>query len=255
MKTTSVADSQTRNIYPKVLVVGMSRTGTSSIKQALEILYEAPVYHMSVVLNNPDHLAYWSDLAFGATAPSEADIRDLMEGYIATTDMPSAYYFELLLAAFPDAKVVLSVRDEGAWVDSYCRLIRAGQRFRFIKFLPPLNRLWPFGEQMHQLIFGKNVVDAHGVVDRASLLAGYREHNQRVVNAISREKLLTFEVTQGWKPLCDFLGKEVPASPFPRLNAGTGGPTKIIASAVSRLSTPAVICVIVAIAFVLVLLR
>lgn len=237
MKTSFTSDSQYQGTYPKVLVVGMSRTGTSSIKQALEILYEAPVYHMSVVLNKPDHLKFWSDLAFGVIDIDDVDWKGLMQGFAATTDLPTAYYFESLSKAFPYAKVILSVRDEEAWADSYCRLIKGGQSFRFIRFLPPLNRLWPFGERMHQLIFGKEVV--HGnTVDRAAILAGYRRHNRKVMSTVGNERLLVFNVQQGWKPLCDFLGKEVPATSFPFLNSGSDGPRKIIADSVTRLSMP-----------------
>jgi hypothetical protein len=114
----------------------------------MEILYGVPAYHMSVILNNPKHFQFWIDLAFDGIAPEKADWQQLFRGFAATTDLPSAHYFEYIAAAFPDAKVVLTVRDEQEWFESYRRLMKAVHSFRFIRFLPPLNRLWPYGQRM-----------------------------------------------------------------------------------------------------------
>ena len=227
--------SQKQMIYPQVLVVGMSRTGTDSMKQALELLYDRPSYHMSVVLNQPGHFKFWSDLAFGCVSPETADWQNIFRGYAATTDLPSAHYFDYLVRAFPDAKVVLSLRDEQEWLASYLRLMKAIHRFRLVRFLPPLNRLWPFGTQMSKLIFGENYIDEQGF-NHAALLEGYRKHNDRVRQIVPAERLLEFNVGQGWDPLCKFLDVEIPSVPFPHSNAGVGGPTRIVADALTRLS-------------------
>ena len=227
--------SQEKNIYPQVIVAGMSRTGTDSMKRAMEILYGKPAYHMSVVLNKPQHLQFWSNLAFDLVKPEEADWQQLFRGYIATTDMPSVYYFEQIEKAFPEAKVILTLRDEQEWVESYCRLIQATLRFRFIRFLPPLNRFWPFAEQLNRLTFGEKAVE-NDQINRSIVLKAYRDHNERVRQNIPREKLLEFNVREGWKPLCSFLGVQVPSTPFPHSNIGGIGPTKILANAMSRLS-------------------
>ncbi|MEA5599133.1 sulfotransferase family protein [Rivularia sp. UHCC 0363] len=96
-----------------MIVAGMPRTGTESIKRALEILYgnHARAYHMSEVLNRPKHLQVWADLAFERIQPEQVNWQEFLGGYIATTDMPCALYFEQLAAAFPDAKIILSLRD------------------------------------------------------------------------------------------------------------------------------------------------
>ena len=227
--------SQKKNIYPRVLVVGMSRTGTDSMKRAMEIIYGEPAYHMSVVLNKPQHLQFWSNLAFGLVRPEEADWQQVFQGFVATTDMPSAYYFEHIAKTFPEAKVILTLRDEQEWVESYSRLMQAVLRFRFIRFLPPLNRFWPFGEQMNRAIFGEKSIDDNGI-NRSMLLTAYRNHNSRVRQIIPAKKLLEFNVRQGWKPLCSFLEVETPATAFPHRNAGGMGPTKILANAVGHLS-------------------
>lgn len=228
---------QTISSYPQVIVAGMPRTGTESIKRALEILYGngARAYHMTEVLNRPKHLEIWSDLAFGRRQVDQLDWKQLLDGYIATTDMPCAYYFKELTEAFPDAKVVLTLREESKWFESYCRLLAAIHRFRFLRFLPPLNRYWPYGTKLQQIIFGDNAFDESGPV-REVVIDAYRRHNERVRKSIAPNRLLEFNVQQGWKPLCEFLELDVPQSDFPHLNAGKSGPSKIIAKAVSQLS-------------------
>jgi len=197
---------QTLSSYPQVIVAGMSRTGTESIKRALEILYSngAPAYHMTEVLNRPKHLEIWSDLAFGRRQVAQIDWKQLLDGYIATTDLPCAFYFKELAEAFPDAKIVLTVREESEWFESYCRLIVAVQRFRFLRFLPPLNRFWSYGDKLQQIIFGDNAFDESKPV-REVMIDGYRRHNERVRQSIAPNRLLEFNVQQGWEPLCEFL--------------------------------------------------
>lgn len=224
------------SIYPQVIVAGMSRTGTESLKRALEILYgdTMPAYHMSEVLNQPKHLKFWSDLVFDRQLPENANWHEIFAGYIATTDLPSAYYFDYIATAFPQAKVILTLREENAWFDSYFRLLRAVHRFRFLRFLPPLDRYWPFGVRLSKLVFGDAFDEAGSV--KQKVIAAYQQHNQRVRQTIEPERLLEFEVQQGWKPLCEFLGFNVPDLPFPHLNAGQTGPSQILSQAVQRLS-------------------
>lgn len=235
MTSSSYTDSKNNNIYPKVLVVGMSRTGTDSMKRALELLYGGPAYHMSVVLNKPKHLKFWSALAFGQIKPNEADWPEIFRGFVATTDLPTAYYFEEIAQKFPQAKVILTLREEEEWADSYSRLIKAIKSFELIRFLPPLNRFWPFGQQLNKLIFEKAIVDENGI-NRQVIIDAYRRHNNKVRKIIPADNLLEFNVKQGWKPLCSFLELEEPDFPFPHRNAGAEGPTKILANATTRLS-------------------
>lgn len=228
---------------PEVFVVGMSRTGTSSIKKALEIIYGGEVYHMSEVISKPSHMKFWSDLIFKQVSPRAVNWRKFFEGYIAITDMPSAYYVEEILRTFPNIKIVLSIRDEDEWLQSYSRLMKAANWFRFFRFLPPLNRLWPFSEQLHKLLFGDEAITKEGI-QKDAILAGYREHNRKVLAVVPKDRLLEFNVKEGWSPLCSFLMVEAPGTPFPHRNAGSQGPAKIIASAVGRLSLMPMILVV-----------
>ncbi|MBD1868055.1 sulfotransferase [Cyanobacteria bacterium FACHB-471] len=229
---------QTLSSYPQVIVAGMPRTGTESIKQALEILYgnDASAYHMTEVLNRPKHLEIWSDLAFGRRQVDQVDWKQLLKGYIATTDLPCAFYFKELTEAFPDAKVVLTVREESEWFESYCRLVVATHRFRSLRFLPPLNRFWPYAAKLNQIVFGDNALNESGPV-REVVIDAYRRHNERVCQLIAPDRLLEFNVRQGWRPLCEFLELDIPESDFPHSNVGTSGPSKIISKAVFQLSS------------------
>jgi hypothetical protein len=243
--------SQTSFSHPQVIVAGMPRTGTESTKQALEILYGngTRAYHMTEVLNRPKHLKFWSDLAFGRRQVNQADWRQLLKGYIATTDLPCAFYFKELAETFPDAKVILTVREESEWFESYCRIIVATHRFRYLRFLPPLNRFWPYGAKLNQMVFGDNALSEAGPVQEV-VVDAYRRHNERVRQLIAPNRLLEFNVRQGWKPLCEFLELDVPQSDFPHSNAGTAGPSRIISNAVLRLSSSRIL-IAVGIVFVL----
>lgn len=248
---------QTISSYLQVIVAGMPRTGTESIKQALEILCGngARAYHMTEVLNRPKHLEIWSDLAFGRRQVDQFDWKQLLDGYVATTDLPCALYFKELAETFPDAKVVLSVREESKWFESYCRLLVALHRFRFLRFLPPLDRFWPYGNKLHQIIFGDNAFDESGPV-REVIIDAYRRHNERVRKSIAPNRLLEFNVQQGWKPLCKFLEFDVPQSDFPHLNASTSGPSKIIGNAVLQLSLGRILIAVgIVFVFLMILLR
>lgn len=236
---------QTISSYPQVIVAGMPRTGTESIKRALEILYGngAHAYHMTEVLNRPQHLEIWSDLAFNRRQVDQLIWKQLLHGYIATTDLPCAFYFQELAEAFPDAKVVLTLREESEWFQSYCRLVMAIHRFRSLRFLPPLNRFFPYATKLSQLIFGDHAFDESGPV-REVIIDAYRRHNEQVRKSIAPDRLLEFNVQQGWKPLCEFLEFDVPQSDFPHLNAGTSGPSEIMAQAVRQLSLRRILSVV-----------
>ena len=140
------------------------------------------------------------------------DWRSLFSGYRATTDFPSCLFWREQLEAFPDARIVLSVRDPGSWFESFQALHDANMRFeqlqqpnaRFRKWREFVARLvWePFGHAR----------------DRDHCIEIFEKHTERLKAEVSPERLLIFEVREGWEPLCRFLGKDVPEKPFPRLN-------------------------------------
>ncbi len=198
----------------QVIGAGFGRTGTSSLQKALEVLLSGPCYHMKTVLLQDEHLQAWSDFAAGVL-PS-MDWRRLLHGYAAAVDFPVCIYYRELMAAFPDAKVILTVRDPLQWWDSFSRLQRLTNKARLLCFcVPRLRTIARFTDTMIiQSVFG-------GTLERDSCIAVYNRHIAEVRSAVARERLLEFDVQQGWEPLCDFLKKPVPHVPFPHLNAGT----------------------------------
>jgi len=197
----------------KVIGAGFSRTGTLSMKSALEHLGFAPCYHgAEAVLPRPGfndgHLDAWHDHYVGGMA---MDWQWLLKGYQASVDIPTCLHYRELMQTFPDAVVVLTTRDPDEWFDSWQALWSAidevrdpGRIVRFHKFLPLLDA----------------IVERHlgGKIERASSIAFFNRHNDAVRRDVPADRLLECKVTEGWAPLCGFLGVDIPDSPFPRLN-------------------------------------
>jgi hypothetical protein len=188
----------------KIIGAGLGRTGTLSLKIALEQLGFVKCYHMAEVLMNPRDAACWVDAAAG-----RPDWERIFEGYAATVDYPGCRYWRELAEYYPAAKVILSVRDAQRWFESTQATIFSPQNRERLQF-----------PQMREF-FDKNVYADFGerIHDRDYMVAAFERHNEEVRRAISPERLLEFDVKQGWQPLCEFLGVPVPATPFPRTNS------------------------------------
>lgn len=189
-----------------VIGAGLGRTGTMSLKLALEQLGMGPCYHMVEVLLDPMARAPgWIRAADG-----DPDWESVFAGYAATVDYPGCTFWRELAAEYPAAKVVLSVRDPDDWFDStQATVFSARNRNRLAIAPPPIPE---FFEKIARKDFGVQIDD------RDFMTAAFRRHNEEVRRAIPPERLLVFEVTQGWEPLCSFLGVPVPDKPFPRVN-------------------------------------
>ena len=139
----------------------------------------------------------------------------------AVTDLPAAIWYEEIHQAFPDAKVILSVRDsEEIWIKSCINNTFVYRNTGFLKkmimwYIIPYTKGidFPFFEDIRMSAFG-TLRPEFTVLHKKN----YREHNERVQAVIPKEKLLIFNVKQGWKPLCEFLGCEIPDQEFPRVN-------------------------------------
>lgn len=185
----------------QVIGAGLGRTGTLSLKLALEQLGFGPCYHMVEVFKDPAAPDRWSDAADGAP-----DWPVIFQGYKATVDWPSASYYAELADAYPDAKVILTERDADAWFRSTQATIFA--------HTPP--REAPFG-RMFQKVIGRLFDDR--INDRDVVIAAYQRHNAEVRERIPADRLLVYEVAQGWTPLCAFLGVPIPDAPMPKVNS------------------------------------
>jgi hypothetical protein len=197
----------------KVIGAGFGRTGTSSLQAALEELLGGPCYHMKSVLLQHDHLQAWHNFATGAAA--EMDWKHLLHGYAAAVDFPVCMYYRELMELFPDAKVVLTLKDPLQWWESFSRMQALVNKARLLRFcIPKLRTIAQFTDKVViQDVFG-------GRLEKENCIEVYTRHNEEVRAAVPRERLLEFDVQQGWEPLCRFLQVPVPAKPFPCLNAG-----------------------------------
>lgn len=192
---------------------GWGRTGTASLKRALEELGFGPCHHMEEVMGTPADVPTWVSAARGG----KVDWATFLRGWGATCDFPSALYYRELAAAFPEAKVVLTVRDADGWYESMrTTIVDVFKRFpnRYIvKHLPRVGA--PF-KVMNPSPLKAQVMDCFQ--DKPAVVAQFEAHTEEVKRSIPAERLLVFDVKQGWEPLCQFLGVPVPAGPFPRVN-------------------------------------
>lgn len=205
----------------QVIGAGFGRTGTHSLKNALEILGYNPTYHMVEVFKNPSHAEGW--IALAENQPYDFDKmfcdKDGKPVYTATVDFPSAWWWKEQLEQYPNAKVILTVRDGEKWYKSARETIFQAmygspyQRFG-IKFLDMIGMgRMPrrFFQSLGRAWFG-------GRWSKEELIESFNKHNERVIRECPKDKLLVFQVSEGWGPLCEFLGKPIPSEPFPNVN-------------------------------------
>jgi hypothetical protein len=192
----------------KIIGAGFGRTGTLSLKIALEILGFGDCYHFTEVLKSR-HAEQWLRISEGAPP----DWEQVFSGYQSTTDWPAASFYRELAAAYPDAKVVLTVRDSESWYRSVSETL---YRLRLVlpSWLPGVATIIRMSENLIWL----GEFDGQ-FEDRTRTIAKFEAHNAAVRNAIQAERLLVFDVREGWQPLCGFLQVPVPKGiEFPHVN-------------------------------------
>ena len=194
----------------KVVGAGFGRTGTLSLKTALERLGFGPCYHMAEVFPRPDHIAMWHRLAFTNSIDWNLVFRDFQ----ATVDWPAARWWREIAAQYPDAKVLLSVRDPEGWYKSMIDTIYQPMKSPAPEGVPELVRLQ--NEMARKSILSETFDNRFE--DKAHAIDVFNRHTQEVRDAIDPARLLVFDVREGWAPLCRFLEVPVPDEPFPRLN-------------------------------------
>jgi len=194
----------------KVVGAGFGRTGTLSLKIALEKLGFGPCYHMAEVFPRPQHVAMWHRLAF----EHQMDWDQLFDGFHATVDWPSARWWREIAAHYPDAKVLLSVRDPEAWYASMINTIYQPMKSPAPDHAPELVRIQ--SEMARKSILAETFDNRFE--DKAHVIEVFKRHNQDVRDSVDPARLLEFDVREGWAPLCRFLEVPIPDEPFPRLN-------------------------------------
>ncbi len=194
----------------KIVGAGFGRTGTLSLKSALEKIGFAPCYHMMEVFPRPDHVAMWHRLAFGNSMDWDLIFRD----FSATVDWPAARWWREIAAHFPDARVLLSVRDPEAWYKSMSDTLYPAMKSPVSERVPELVRLQ--NEMARKAILAETFDNRFE--DKPYTIEVFKRHNQEVRDTIDPARLLMFDVREGWAPLCRFLEVPIPDEPFPRLN-------------------------------------
>lgn len=191
----------------RVIGAGVGRTGTYSLKLALNELGFGPCHHMEEVATNlPVQLPLWQ-----AALQGRADWGAIYQGYDSAVDWPTARFFRELHAAYPEAKFVLGHRDPRTWAESFDATI-----YKLISEAdqtPDHLQDW--------LAMAREVILQTGIpagADVHDLEAAFVAHLEAVKDAIPADQLLVYRVREGWEPLCEFLGVPVPDKPFPRTN-------------------------------------
>ena len=185
----------------RIIGAGLGRTGTLSLKVALERLLDGPCYHMAEIFGHPEHIPAWH----AAAREQMPDWRALFAGYRACVDWPAASFWRELMDAFPNALVLLSLRDAESWWRSAHQTIFTASR--------EVHGEW---REMIDAVFAARFTLA--LDDRAACIAAFERHNAEVRRTVPRARLLEWRASDGWAPLCAALGVPVPSEPFPRMN-------------------------------------
>lgn len=196
----------------EIIGPGFGRTGTASLKSALEMLGFGPCHHMFEVRDHLEtQVPHW--VAFAEGRPVDWDA--CFAGYRSQLDWPGANAWRELAAHFPQAKVILSLRPEEAWWKSFSETIGTALTTDFNDQVPPLRQAL---RRANEVIISRQCFDGRPM-DKDVAIAAYRRRTAEVTAEIPKDRLLVYDVLQGWAPLCEFLGVPVPDAPFPRSNS------------------------------------
>ncbi|HEY9762127.1 MAG TPA: sulfotransferase family protein [Trichocoleus sp.] len=193
-----------------IIGAGFGRTGTLSLKAALEMLGYGPCYHMIEVFAHPEHIDLWN-----AADEGEFHWDEIFSQFRATVDWPGCEFWQPLLEQYPDAKVILTLRDPDRWYESALKTIYG------ITHRPPSADASPIMHAQQAMVAKMVWQKTFGgrFADREHAIAVFNAHNEAVKAAVPADRLLVFEVRQGWEPLCAFLDCPIPDAPFPNVNS------------------------------------
>jgi len=194
----------------ELIGAGLGRTGTLSLKAALERIGYGPCYHMIEVLSAPERAQHWLEQAESGSHDWDAIFR----GYRATVDWPAAAFWRALVERYPDAKVLLSLRDADRWYESVMNTIYP------VMMQGPPERAPQTLRDFHAMVYGLIFERTFGgrLNDRAYAKRVFEHHNRAVIDAIPPSRLLVYRPGDGWEPICRFLDVPVPDEDFPHLN-------------------------------------
>lgn len=192
----------------QVMSFGFGRTATLSLKAALEQIGFGPCYHMEAVLANmEERVPQWN-----AAVEGTPDWNAIYAGFGAAVDWPTSAFWRELIEAYPQAKVILSSRGVESWYASISQTILAVLTAR--EKWPPEQREWL--EMCYKVVIDRSL---GGKTDHDGVIAAFEAHEAAVKEVVPADNLLVFQATDGWGPLCEFLGKPIPSGPYPRSNS------------------------------------
>lgn len=211
-------DFRPRDRPMEILALGVSRSGTDSLKRALEQLGYDHTYHGWDAIEDPEQLVFWYqalNAKFRGGKKFTRDDWDRMLGNCrAVSDLPAILFAEELIEAYPEARVILSTRDVDSWYQSV------------LTTFEPMVRDWParFGHFFHPVVFQYEIfIIIYYCFFRGSPRkngkAIYAEHNDMIRRLVPKERLLEYHVREGWEPLCNWLGKDIPSKEMPNGNS------------------------------------
>jgi len=187
----------------RVVGAGMGRTGTMSLKLALERLLGAPCYHMVEVFQHPEHVAAWR----GAAEGQMPDWTQVLSGYAAAVDWPAAAFWPEISQAFPNAIILHSTRDSESWWKSASSTI-----FNSVNLLQPESEWLGMVRAMMASRFTTDLSD------KDACIAAFERNNAHVLATAPKDRLLEWRASDGWAPICKALDLPIPDEPFPHAN-------------------------------------
>ncbi|KAF1356709.1 hypothetical protein BDV97DRAFT_342480 [Delphinella strobiligena] len=234
-----------RKVPMGVLSLGMPRTSTASMQAALRILGYNDTHHGFMIVDEPETAAIWEEAAdskFSSAGPAldRAFFDRALSRFASTTDMPCAFFAQELVEAYPEAKIVLVERDINSWYNSFQPLMEGIYGIKgaiMVYTTEPILCQHPI-RTLRKLytgyMGGSTATEALGNAKKR-----YHEHYEFVRGIVPSDKLLNYELGTGWEPLCDFLGKEVPAVDFPHLNESKALQEKMKTTTIDRVGKAA----------------
>lgn len=210
----------------RLIGAGLPRTGTLSQKLALEMLGLAPCYHMVTVMADLNQAPLWERAVHGDVVWEE-----IFAGFESTVDWPGGLFYKELMDAYPDAKVLLSTRDTESWERSMRQTVWAvrhgGSLMRLLSDAQVhVNPMWAgFISMIDAIVWDATFKNRDSP---EQMIEAFERHNEEVKATVPADKLLVWEIGDGWEPLCEFLELPVPDMPFPHINDSTEFVNRVI---------------------------
>ncbi len=207
----------------QVIGTGLGRTGTYSLKLALEHIGFGKCFHMLELFQKPEEIRHFKRAERGLGV----NWKSVFSSYRSVVDYPAARYYKQITDSFPDAKIIHSYRDPDEWYNSAMQTIfwvnrmplsmiaKFGMYFPFRKEIRRRLPVLMYNRKLMHLEFGKDLFNRQEVISR------YNMHTENVLKQFSDDRILLFNAKDGWEPLCRFLNVELPEVPFPHFNKRT----------------------------------